>query len=64
MLFYCDAGAGGLRIFVRRSESYYEKTRAAIQSRERSTGYPKADPDPGRGWIFVTPKELGLNPEE
>jgi len=58
MLFYCDAAAGGLRLFVRRKEAYWQRTQQAIRERSRKTGFGKADPMPDAGWLYLRPEEL------
>jgi len=58
MLFYCDAAAGGLRLFVRRKEAYWQRTQQAIRERSQKTGFDKADPEPEAGWLYLRPEEL------
>ena len=58
MLFYCDAAAGGLRLFIQRKEDYLQKTQQAIRERSRKTGFGKSDPMPEAGWLYLRPEEL------
>lgn len=58
MLFYCDAAAGGLRLFVRRKGAYWQKTQQVIRERSRKTGFGWADPVPEAGWLYLRPEEL------
>ncbi|MDB9787247.1 hypothetical protein OAB57_04000, partial [Bacteriovoracaceae bacterium] len=66
MLFYANVASKGKRIFVRRKESYYKKTLNEIQRRVilKSEFGKKGlvSDNVQKGWIFPTPKELGVRP--
>ena len=59
MLFYSDVAAGGLRLFVRRKEAYWQRTEQAIRLRSRGASAAKADDTaPAKGWLVVRPESL------
>jgi hypothetical protein len=59
MLFYSDAGHGGVRVWIDRKIGYTEKLRIARQARaaaEVSAGLP---PQADANWVIVTQAEIG-----
>lgn len=58
MLFYCDAPAGGVRLFVRADEKEHQRMLQAILERRKTGRYEPADPLPEDGWLIVTPEDL------
>ena len=58
MQFYCDVDNHGVRLRIHLHDGHKQQLIAAQQKRMNSN--PDADADPTKGWVEVTPAQLGV----